>query len=93
MRLHGLGRGERCVRPFKRLPPGHFPHGQPVLVAVCLSGFCALGKLNAKRPGLACYVILLRDAQRLFAFADELLFSLFQAVLDIIAEARAVTGE
>ena len=70
-----------------------FPDRQPALVAVCLGRFCALGKLNAKRPGLARYVILLRYTQRLFAFADELLFSLFQTVLDIIAEARAVTAE
>ena len=70
-----------------------FPDRQPALVAVCLGRFCALGKRHAKRLRLARYVILLRYTQRLFAFADELLFSLFQTVLDIIAEARAVTAE
>ena len=57
------------------------------------ASLCALGKLNAKRLRLARYVILLRYTQRLSAFTDELLFSLFQAVLDIIAKARAVAAE
>ena len=69
------------------------PDGQPALVAVCLGGFCALGKRYAKRLRLARYVILLRDAQRLSTFTDELLFSLFQAVLDIITEAGPVIAE
>ena len=93
LRLHGLDPLERCIRPFERVSFSRFPDGQPARLAVCSVGFRALGKLNAKRPGLARYVIFIRDAQRLFAFADELLFSLFQAVLDIIAEAGTVTAE
>ena len=93
MRLHGLGPGERCIGPFERVSFSRFLDRQPALVAVCLGGFCALGKLHAKRPGLARYVILLRYTQRLPAFTDKLLFGLFQAVLDIIAEAGAVTAE
>ena len=91
--LHGLGPGERCICPFECLPLSCFPDGQLARLAVCLGGFYALGKHHAKRPGLARYVILLRYTQRLSAFTDELLFGLFQAVLDIIAEAGAVTAE
>ena len=54
--------------------------------------FCP-GKLNAKSFGLPRYVVFFRYAQRLSAFMDDLLFRLFQAILNIITKARAVTSK